>query len=116
MVIVCDWIKDQIESVEFVEYNTAIGMNFMNEYDIEDFCRCLVALTSKGFFKIMPTNHNSITKYYKHMFRKIFQNKLLCLMIILQCVSVKIYPTCSTTKNIQGLTQWSLVPLGPNRI
>ena len=50
MVIVCDWIKDQIESVEFVEYNTAIGMNFINEYDIEDFCRCLVALTSKGFF------------------------------------------------------------------
>ena len=30
-------IKDEIEDMERIQYNTAIGINIINEYDIEDF-------------------------------------------------------------------------------
>ena len=33
----CSIIKDEIESMEFVEHNTTIGRNVMNEDYIEDF-------------------------------------------------------------------------------
>ena len=31
------WIKDEIESMEHVDCNTAIGMNFIIEYNIEEY-------------------------------------------------------------------------------
>ena len=33
----CYRIKDEIESMECEKYNTAIGLNAINEYDIEEF-------------------------------------------------------------------------------